>query len=187
MELLAPYGKSNFIKIDPDKVGQKIVFCLDNDGEKSFTDNTIHKAAERLINSGKEVFIAIPEQINKQKTDFNDVAKHHGDQAVKDILNRTTTYDKWKDNFTKNQTILDKNNLNKTQLIDKITNKSNEINYSTYSFMTKNYEINSNKITQVEEKSAGIKTADSHINTSLSQKQNNMDTQKILSKTDRKI
>jgi hypothetical protein len=186
-DVFVTLGKSNFTKIDPDKVSQKIVFCLDNDGEKSFMDNTINKAAERLINSGKEVFIAIPEQINKQKTDFNDVAKHNGNQVVKDVLNRAITYNEWKDNVTKNQAILDKNDLNKMQFIDKVTNKTNEINYNAYNFMTKNNEISSGKIMQVKEKSAGIKTADLHINTNLSQKQNIMDIQKILSKTDREI
>ncbi|CAL7961583.1 hypothetical protein GAMM_250009 [Gammaproteobacteria bacterium] len=61
-EVVVTLGKSNFTTIDPQSISDKIVFCLDNDGSATFTDNTIHRAAKRLIDFGKEVFISIPRQ-----------------------------------------------------------------------------------------------------------------------------
>ena len=71
-EVVVTLGKSNFTSIDPQSIGDKVVFCLDNDGQKTFTDSTIHKAAERLIGFGKEVFIAIPGKINDKKDKNNE-------------------------------------------------------------------------------------------------------------------
>ena len=105
-EVVVTLGKSNFAKIEPQSVGQKVVFCLDNDGSDTHTDATINKAAERLIGFGKEVFIAIPEQIETdgqlQKTDFNDIAKAYGIDEVKNTLEQSISYVEWKENPEKN-------------------------------------------------------------------------------------
>ncbi|MEI8055095.1 MAG: Ti-type conjugative transfer relaxase TraA [bacterium] len=96
-------GKSNFANIDPQSIGQKIVFCLDNDGIK--VDKTIDKAAQRLIDFGKEVFIAIPEadtnseKPEKVKTDFNDIARSQGIEAVKSIIGNPLPYAEWKNSI----------------------------------------------------------------------------------------
>jgi hypothetical protein len=95
-------GKSNFATIDPHGVGQKIVFCLDNDGVQSVTDNAIHKAAQRLAGYGKEVFIAIPDQIkgiNGAKTDFNDIARKEGINVVRKYINNSISYEQFNKNL----------------------------------------------------------------------------------------
>lgn len=104
--VMVTLGKSNFANIDPESVGQKVIFCLDNDGVDTFTDNVIHKAAERLIGLGKAVFITVPGQIEKdrafQKTDFNDIARIHGVEAVRDALNNYVSYEEWQNSIEKN-------------------------------------------------------------------------------------
>ena len=84
--VLVTLGKSNFVNIDPQGVGHKVVFCLDNDGGNSFVDGIIHKAAERLVAHGKEVLISMPRQINNGKNtkiDFNDLACLKGINEVR--------------------------------------------------------------------------------------------------------
>ncbi|EKE00840.1 MAG: hypothetical protein ACD_21C00266G0003 [uncultured bacterium] len=93
-DVFATLGKSNFTTLDPTKLGQKIVFCLDNDGKSIYNDEIIYKAAQRLINLGKDIFISVPNQINNQKTDFNDVARTNGTKAVEHYLNNIKSYDK---------------------------------------------------------------------------------------------
>ena len=90
-------GKSNFNSIDPKSIGNQVIFCLDNDGPKTFTDNTIHKAAKRLIGLGKEVFIAIPQfdGKNNKKVDFNDIAKTAGTVEVRNRLENSIPYKEW--------------------------------------------------------------------------------------------
>ena len=191
-------GKSNLMSIDPQSVGQKIVLCLDNDGESSFADKTIHKAAERLINFGKEVFIAIPDQISKgTKTDFNDVAKISGVSEVRKILDSAVTYKEWKDN-------IEKNNLRQiNEMIPSISNKimQKDKSYYTdskvYNPLFKNSEINLNiatKLVYSEQKEFPAKHLD-HISKNLSMQKNigtpkNLnvhDTQKVLSKSELEI
>jgi conjugative transfer relaxase protein TraI len=95
-DVFVTLGKSNFASVDPKKTGSQVVFCLDNDGAKSHNDLVIHKAAQRLIDLGKEVFIAMPNQLNNTKTDFNDVANSGGISAVKDSLDNAVSYNSWK-------------------------------------------------------------------------------------------
>jgi DNA primase len=78
------------------------VFCLDNDGVQSVTDNAIHKAAQRLAGYGKEVFIAIPDQIkgiNGAKTDFNDIARKEGINVVRKYINNSISYEQFNKNL----------------------------------------------------------------------------------------
>ena len=98
-DVLVTLGKSNFINIDPQSIGQKAIFCLDNDGAKSFTDGIIHKAAERLIAHGKEVLIAIPSQINNAKIDFNDVTRVKGVGAVRKNIDEAISYERFSQKF----------------------------------------------------------------------------------------
>ncbi|CAL7962060.1 hypothetical protein GAMM_20045 [Gammaproteobacteria bacterium] len=95
-EIAVTLGKSNFTSIDPKSVGDKVVFCLDNDGLKTISDNTVHKAAKRLIEFGKEVFIAVPKTDEKNgKVDFNDLAKTVGIDAVKNTIDNSVSYKEW--------------------------------------------------------------------------------------------
>ncbi|MBU0744253.1 MAG: conjugative transfer relaxase/helicase TraI [Gammaproteobacteria bacterium] len=112
-DVVVTLGKSNFSNIDTRDIGQKVVFCLDNDGPKSFADNTFHKAAQRLIDSGKEVFIAIPNQINNAKTDFNDVAIMKGINAVRQDINGAISYEQFSKNFKQEDKILGNSFTNK--------------------------------------------------------------------------
>ncbi|EKD45256.1 MAG: hypothetical protein ACD_69C00364G0002 [uncultured bacterium] len=113
-DVVVTLGKSNFATIDPQSVGQKVVFCLDNDGAKSFTDDAIHKAAQRLVDFGKEVFIAIPDQIGNEingksekdgknekneKIDFNDVARTEGINAVRKHIDAAISFGEFSKNF----------------------------------------------------------------------------------------
>ena len=95
-EVVVTLGKSNFINIDPQSIGEKAVFCLDNDGA-IYQDITIHKAAERLTNLGKEVFIVMPEGKATGKVDFNDIARAEGVEAVRENIKHLTPYLGWKD------------------------------------------------------------------------------------------
>jgi phage/plasmid primase-like uncharacterized protein len=136
-DVLATLGKSNFTSLDPAKLGKKVVFCLDNDGKDIHKDQVLYKAAERLIKSGKDVFFAIPKQLNKQKTDFNDVAKTSGVSEVKHYLDNAKPYkaDKKIELFTnlphKNneKIIIDlSKNINKTNNIPPKTIDNSQIN-----------------------------------------------------------
>lgn len=119
-DVFATLGKTNFLRISTDNLGQKVIFCLDNDGEKTFTDAVIHKAAQKLIDSGKEVFIAFPEQTNdgnkgkNAKIDFNDVARSKGIPAVREHLNNAISYKEWQGSIAK---ILEKNEKISSQAI----------------------------------------------------------------------
>lgn len=103
-DVIAVLGKANLTHIGTENLGAKVVLCLDNDGKKSLADSIIHKAAERLISLGKEVYIAMPNQIKNNKTDFNDVARVSGISAVKDMLNACVSYKEWQDNLAKSGT-----------------------------------------------------------------------------------
>ncbi|STX84931.1 putative conjugative transfer protein TraI [Legionella donaldsonii] len=75
LSVKALLGKSNFLSIDPNTVGKQVVFCLDNDGNKTFSDLIIAKATARLLEAGKSVFIVMPET---KGDDFNDVLRRDG-------------------------------------------------------------------------------------------------------------
>lgn len=138
-------GKSNFTTIDPKSTGQRIIFCLDNDGTKASTDNIIHKAAQLLIERGKEVFITMPQQIGGAKTDFNDLAKAAGTEAVKNHINNSVPYNEWKNSLD--------NGLNKAKDLManhvKFTEKPGVNEYINnkllYNTLIKNSEISLNK------------------------------------------
>lgn len=98
-DVVVTLGKSNFTSIDPESIGQKVIFCLDNDGAQSFKDGAIHKAAERLIARGKEVLISIPNQINHTKTDFNDIARAEGIGAVRKSIDDAISYKQFSEQF----------------------------------------------------------------------------------------
>jgi hypothetical protein len=101
-----------------------VIFCLDNDGTKTFTDNIIHNAANRLIDAGKDVYIAIPKQINNIKTDFNDVARLQGISAINSEISNAITYKEWRNNAEKSiENYVIKHN------ISELTKSKNAINH----------------------------------------------------------
>jgi conjugative transfer relaxase protein TraI len=141
-------GKSNFASIEPQSVGQKIVFCLDNDGIKSFLDNTIHRAAQRLIDFGKEVFIAVPDQINNAKTDYNDVARISGINMVKNCLDSSIPYRMWKNNLETSLKDIKNDEINKI-FVKSMIHKEVVNNQKSYDSLPKNTEKNLDKAANV--------------------------------------
>jgi hypothetical protein len=83
-------GKSNFKNIDSQQTAGKIVLCLDNDGKNPNSETLIHSAALKLIEHGKQVWIAQPQ---KEGDDYNDVLKTQGLAAVKNDLQKAIAYD----------------------------------------------------------------------------------------------
>jgi hypothetical protein len=207
-EVVVTLGKSNFASIDPKSVGNKVVFCLDNDGPATLTDNTIYKAAERLISFGKEVFISIPGQaIGKSnekseknvKIDFNDIAKTIGVDAVKNTLDNSVPYNEWKNNVEK-ITVAQKSEVN-LSIADKIMRQDHYLpNNKLYNSLLKKPEIDLNaasKLIYSEQKNTltnYLNTYNRTQNISSIQKNikvtkdlSNHDIQKSLSKTEKDI
>lgn len=83
--VLALLSKSNFSNVNLTQLQHHVVICLDNDGKKTFSDNLIFKAIERLESAGKMVSLIIPD---KAGTDFNDLLKSHGTLGVKKLMSR---------------------------------------------------------------------------------------------------
>ncbi len=81
--VLAVLGKSNFANISLGRLADKVVLALDNDGSKSLSDKIIHEAIKRIEDTGKEVYVIMPE---KHKTDLNDVLKNDGYQALANLI-----------------------------------------------------------------------------------------------------
>lgn len=83
--VFALLSKSNFSNVNLSQLQHHVVICLDNDGKKTFADNLIFKAVERLELAGKTVSLIIPE---KAGSDFNDLLKNHGASGVKKLMSR---------------------------------------------------------------------------------------------------
>jgi hypothetical protein len=79
-------GKGSLKKIDLDRLGERVVLCLDNDGDNTFKNNDINNCVDRLLKSGKQVAITLP---NKENTDFNDILRQEGKSGVKMQLAKT--------------------------------------------------------------------------------------------------
>ena len=83
--VFALLSKSNFSNVNLSQLQHHVVICLDNDGKKTFSDNLIFKAVERLELAGKTVSLIMPD---KAGTDFNDLLKSHGASGVKKLMSR---------------------------------------------------------------------------------------------------
>lgn len=87
--VLATSGKSNFPNIDLSRLTNKVVICVDNDGESTFKDSTkdkaciIKQAVDRLERAGKSVSIILPKNVGD---DLNDVLMKEGVSALKKYL-----------------------------------------------------------------------------------------------------
>lgn len=87
------FGVQNFEKVAARAASSGIVICADNDGLHSGTDKAVKKAAEKIVASGKEVSIALPDKpANVKKYDFNDVLKKSGVEATRNNLEKATPY-----------------------------------------------------------------------------------------------
>ena len=72
-------GKSNFKNVDLRNLSEKVVLCIDNDGDKTFKDGVITNAVIRLLDAGKKVSIVMPDKIGN---DLNDVLIQEGAKSV---------------------------------------------------------------------------------------------------------
>jgi conjugative relaxase-like TrwC/TraI family protein len=80
-------GKSNLLHLDTHYLSKNVTLCVDNDGQNIKEDKLILEAAKRLIESGKEVRLAIPTALHT-KQDYNDIIREKGTNTiVKDIKN----------------------------------------------------------------------------------------------------
>jgi hypothetical protein len=85
-KVLAITGKECFKNIDISRLNNKVVLCLDNDGDATFKTSIIEKSVFRLIDAGKSVSLMIPK---KTGDDFNDVLKRDGASAIKQHMDNT--------------------------------------------------------------------------------------------------
>lgn len=84
--------KNGFNRIDLDKVSDTVILCLDNDLKDWQVDKIINNAATRLLEAGKRVYIAMPDAIDGQKTDFNDTLKKQGVAEIIKIVDNAIDY-----------------------------------------------------------------------------------------------
>ena len=82
-KVLAVLGKSNFKNVALNKLTEKVVICLDNDGRDMKQDPLIQDAIKRLIDAKKDVSAVMPQKIGY---DFNDVLRKEGLLALKNQL-----------------------------------------------------------------------------------------------------
>jgi len=78
-------GKENFKTVDLSRLTNHVVFCVDNDGKKTFGDMTIITSALRIMSAGKSVSIICPE---KEGEDFNDVLIKEGVEKLNDYMKK---------------------------------------------------------------------------------------------------
>jgi len=81
--VVATLGKGNLARIDPDLVTKRVVLVLDNDGTSYKADSLVLRAARRLLEAGKVVYLVWPDLLpGTTKTDLNDVLQQLGEDAV---------------------------------------------------------------------------------------------------------
>ena len=81
--VVATLGKGNLARLDPDLVTKKVVLVLDNDGTSYRSDSLVLRAARRLLEAGKVVYMVWPDLLpGTTKTDMNDVLQQLGEDAV---------------------------------------------------------------------------------------------------------
>jgi len=68
--IIASLGKHNLKYLNKHNLGNKIVLCIDNDGNATFADKSIARAVLSLLDQDKTVYVSMPSEEN---TDFNDV------------------------------------------------------------------------------------------------------------------
>lgn len=79
-------GKKNFLHVDPESLTKHVILCVDNDGDKTFDDKVVAKAAQRLIDAGKTVSLMLPEKCDD---DFNAVLIKEGVAKIKQYMDAT--------------------------------------------------------------------------------------------------
>ncbi|HEM6962653.1 TPA: conjugative transfer relaxase/helicase TraI [Legionella pneumophila] len=141
----AVLGKANFAKIHPDKLPEKIVLCIDNDGDETYKyakneqTNTVIKAAERLIEHGIKVSILMPKNEN---SDFNDTLVKQGMNALKAELAKGISLSDFKEKCAeKNKTQLVKINDKDEKILSLLKNDGKRISKSESDFTRVNQDL----------------------------------------------
>ncbi|MCW5589675.1 MAG: MobA/MobL family protein [Legionellales bacterium] len=80
-------GVENFKRIPVYPETKQVLFCADNDGIDPSSQKTLKEAAQQLSLKGVDVWQAMPASIpGLKKTDFNDVLKVQGVEAIREQL-----------------------------------------------------------------------------------------------------
>ena len=87
-QVQATLTKGNFKKIPTDTLKSTVVLCLDNDLDNVQKDKIITQACQRILATGKALWVTRPEVINAKKTDFNDVLTTQGIDKIREALAR---------------------------------------------------------------------------------------------------
>ena len=139
--VLAVSGKQNFTNIDPELLADKVILCLDNDGIAPQNDPVVDRTIRYLEEHGKEVYTTMPNDI---KTDFNDLLKAEGHEAIRDKICQ---------DIANNFNLKDENII--AEIADKVKdNKSNfdagsyieEMKKAVSEVMSSQFEINNHDI-----------------------------------------
>jgi hypothetical protein len=86
-EVHVTLGKNQFAHFEPGKHHQSVTLCLDHDRNNPQSDQATTKATEALSSKVNELWQARPEQAG---TDYNDLLKTAGPQAVQASLNQAS-------------------------------------------------------------------------------------------------
>ena len=126
----ATLSKSNFKNIDLRNISEKIILCLDNDGDRTFKDDLITKSVIRLLDAGKKVSIVVPDKIG---ADFNDVLREEGAQSVaKQLANPVDAKTLLKSEIqaikAKDNSVSTLENMNKLRKLNQDTSLGVEVN-----------------------------------------------------------
>lgn len=87
--IMVTFGIQNFTNFPLNQAGEKIIFCLDNDGNNKGSDELIEKACDRIVASGKTAYINKPDEYKK---DYNDVLKIYGKEAIYSYIENSKEY-----------------------------------------------------------------------------------------------
>jgi conjugative transfer relaxase protein TraI len=91
--VVAVLGKGNFMTIKHHDLGKEVVLCVDNDGKKTYKNNLVIDAIERLEKAGKNVTVIMPK---KEGHDLNDVLIKEGKEALKSVIKNEITASEFK-------------------------------------------------------------------------------------------
>jgi hypothetical protein len=91
LTVYATLGSSNFQSVPLSKETKTLLFCADNDGKQTNSQNKVKEAADYYAQKGIEVWQTLPSAIpGLKKVDFNDILKQQGKEAVRRYLENPT-------------------------------------------------------------------------------------------------
>ncbi|MCE3043700.1 conjugative transfer relaxase/helicase TraI [Legionella sp. 16cNR16C] len=149
----AVLGKANFANIDTKNLPDKVILCVDNDGQATYKyaknekTNPIIRAAERLNDAGFKVSIIIPK---KENTDLNDILVIEGRDALRKQLSQGISLDEFKQQCEVENIGIDKKTSLVTDRFQALINQDQRLNQKgTGEFL----ELNKQLINRIKERS----------------------------------